>query len=178
MCTWPRGGKPSFPFPYADEVWTGIEYTVAALLIFEGLVEEGLEIVRAARNRHNGANRNPWDECECGHHYARAMASWSLLTALSGFQYSAPRGTIQFAPRMEGDFRCFFAAGAAWGTYQRTASSQTLSIRYGTLTLNAWGNAGSAVTLNGAAVTARAVGADTVFDAPVRLATGDVLAIG
>lgn len=26
LCSWPHGGKPSVPFVYSDEVWTGIEY--------------------------------------------------------------------------------------------------------------------------------------------------------
>ena len=98
LCTWPRGGRPAFPFPYSDEVWTGIEYQVAAHLIYAGLLDEGLAIVRGLRDRHDGERRNPWNEFECGNHYARAMASWSLLLALSGYRYSAPAGRIAFAP--------------------------------------------------------------------------------
>ena len=48
LCTWPRGGKPTLPFVYSDEVWTGFEYEVASYLIHEGFVEEGLTIVKAA----------------------------------------------------------------------------------------------------------------------------------
>ncbi len=61
-CTWPNGGKPSLPFPYSDEVWTGIEYQVAAHLMMVGHVAEALEIVRAARDRYDGRVRNPFDE--------------------------------------------------------------------------------------------------------------------
>ncbi|NOG50686.1 MAG: hypothetical protein HND48_15595 [Chloroflexi bacterium] len=32
LCTWPKGGRPKYPFVYSDEVWTGIEYHVAAEL--------------------------------------------------------------------------------------------------------------------------------------------------
>ena len=81
LCSWPHGGRPRFPFVYADEVWTGVEYEVSALLLDQGQVEEGLEIVSAVRDRHDGVRRNPWDEVECGHHYARSMASWWLLLA-------------------------------------------------------------------------------------------------
>ena len=84
LCSWPRGKRPALPFVYSDEVWTGIEYQVAAHLIYEGLVEEGLAIVKAVRDRYDGERRNPWNEVECGNHYARALSSWSLLTALSG----------------------------------------------------------------------------------------------
>ncbi|MFC1551870.1 GH116 family glycosyl hydrolase, partial [Candidatus Latescibacterota bacterium] len=75
LCTWPRGGKLTLPFVYSDEVWTGIEYQVASHLMLEGMVDEGLEIVRVCRDRYDGSVRNPFNEYECGHWYARAMAS-------------------------------------------------------------------------------------------------------
>jgi uncharacterized protein (DUF608 family) len=83
LCSWPRGSRPHFPFVYSDEVWTGIEYQVASHLIFEGFVEEGLAIVKGIRKRHDGSRRNPYNEFECGSHYARAMASWGLLLAFA-----------------------------------------------------------------------------------------------
>ncbi len=48
LCSWPRGNRPLLPFVYSNEVWTGIEYQVAAHLIYEGYVDEGVRIVRAA----------------------------------------------------------------------------------------------------------------------------------
>jgi non-lysosomal glucosylceramidase len=120
LCTWPRGGRPAFPFPYSDEVWTGIEYQVAATMIAHGLVEEGLRIVEGARARHDGAKRNPWDEPECGHHYVRAMSSWGLLLALSGFRCSVPERWMEFAPRTSPEqFRCLWSSGVAWGVYSQ-----------------------------------------------------------
>lgn len=128
LCSWPRGKRPALPFPYSDEVWTGIEYQVAGHLIYEGFVKEGVDIVTAARDRYKGTNRNPWDEFECGHHYARAMSSWSLLTALSGFACSAPRKEIKFAPRINpANFRAFFSAGTAWGAYTQQQEAGRLT---------------------------------------------------
>jgi len=127
LCSWPKGKRPALPFPYSDEVWTGIEYQVAAHLIYEGMVKEGLAIVEAVRGRYDGAHRNPWNEVECGHHYARAMSSWSLLMALSGFGYSAPAKELVFRPRIAGaNFRCLFCAGSGWGTYSQTLSGTNL----------------------------------------------------
>jgi hypothetical protein len=142
LCTWPEGGRPKYPFPYADEVWTGIEYQVAAHLIYESLIEEGLAIVNGVRDRHDGAKRNPWDECECGHHYARAMSSWSLILALSGYHYDAGRQHLAFAPKINEDsFRGFFSAGSAWGTFsqERTGGDYraALQVFWGELTLQA-----------------------------------------
>jgi uncharacterized protein (DUF608 family) len=116
LCTWPKGGRPTLPFVYSDEVWTGIEYQVASHLIFEGAVEEGLEIVRSARSRYDGRVRNPFDEIECGHFYARALSSWALLQALSGARYDAVDRTLHLAPRIRGDFRAFLATATGYGT--------------------------------------------------------------
>jgi len=125
LCTWPRGGRPPLPFPYSDEVWTGIEYHVASHLIYEGMIKEGLTIVKAVRERYDGRRRNPWDEVECGHHYARAMSSWGLLLALSGFSYSVPEGRIGFAPAIRPeDFQAFWSLGPSWGVYRQKVESQ------------------------------------------------------
>jgi uncharacterized protein (DUF608 family) len=128
LCSWPRGERPTQPFPYSDEVWTGVEYQVAAHLIYAGLVDEGLTIVRGLRDRYDGERRNPWNEFECGNHYARAMASWSLLLALSGFRYSAAAGQIAFAPVASAErFRCFFSAGSGWGSFAQQSADRTFS---------------------------------------------------
>ena len=84
LCTWPRGGALALPFVYCNEVWTGIEYQVASHLMLMGMVEEGLEIVRACRDRYDGRVRNPFNEYECGHWYARAMSCYGLLQGLTG----------------------------------------------------------------------------------------------
>ena len=141
LCTWPRGDRPSLPFPYCDEVWTGFEYQVAASLIYNDLVDEGLKVVKAARDRYNGLHRNPWDEEECGHHYARAMSSWALLLALSGFHYDGVTGVMAFAPaEKKGRFSSFWSCGTGWGTMMldQTRGKRTISLRtlHGRLSLN------------------------------------------
>ncbi|MEN6479888.1 MAG: GH116 family glycosyl-hydrolase [Anaerolineales bacterium] len=139
LCTWPNGGRVTFPFPYSDEVFCGIEYQVASHLIYEGLVDEGLTIVKGLRNRHDGERRNPWNEMECGSHYARSLASWSLVTALSGFAYGP--GWLSFAPRIEheGAFTCFWSVDGAWGLYHEEAHSARLEVAYGQLHLHKLG---------------------------------------
>lgn len=130
LCSWPKGGRPPLPFVYSDEVWTGIEYHVASHLIYEGLLEEGLSIVKAVRDRYDGWRRNPWNEVECGHHYARAMSSWGLLLALSGFSYSGVDMKLGFTPQVyPEDFRTFWSAGSGWGSYfQKTKDGESLEV--------------------------------------------------
>jgi hypothetical protein len=115
LCTWPKGDALSLPFVYSNEVWTGIEYQVASHLIQQGLVQEGLEIVRICRNRYDGRIRNPYNEYECGHWYARAMSSYTLLQALSGARFDAVEKILYLEPKISGDFRCFFAAANSYG---------------------------------------------------------------
>ncbi len=131
LCSWPRGKRPALPFVYSDEVWTGIEYQVAAHLIYEGMIDEGLAIVKAVRDRYDGLRRNPWNEVECGSHYARAMSSWSVLLALAGFQYSALEKRLTLVPVVNTrDFRCFFSSGNCWGvfTQEKRDRSQVVTI--------------------------------------------------
>ena len=96
LCTWPNGGEPSIPFIYSNEVWTGIEYAVASFLIAMGEEEKGVEIVDTLRQRYSGKNRNPYDEIECGHWYARAMSSYALMEAYSGVRYDAYKKTLYY----------------------------------------------------------------------------------
>jgi len=116
LCTWPRGGKLSLPFVYSDEVWTGIEYQVASHMMFMGLVEEGLEVVRACRKRYDGRVRNPFDEYEAGHWYARAMSSYALIAGLSGARYDAVDRVLYLTPSLKGDFRSFLSTATGYGT--------------------------------------------------------------
>lgn len=130
LCSWPKGGRPPLPFPYSDEVWTGIEYQVASHLIYEGLLDEGLSVVKAVRDRYDGLRRNPWNEVECGHHYARAMSSWGVLLALSGYSYSGPEKRMAFDPKLNADdFRTVWTAGSGWGIYsQKTAAGSGMTV--------------------------------------------------
>jgi len=118
VCDYGKAERPHIPFPYYAEAWTGQEYLVAALMMNWGLVQEGVECVENIRSRYDGEKRNPWDEPECGHHYARAMSSWSTIGALSGFLYDGPNGAVVATPRISRDnFKCFWATGTGWGTF-------------------------------------------------------------
>jgi uncharacterized protein (DUF608 family) len=134
LCTWPNGAKPTLPFIYSDEVWTGIEYQAASHMISEGLVDQGLTIVKATRSRYDGYVRNPWNEYECGSFYARAMASYGLLISLSGFQYSAVTKTLSLAPKLQlRPFKTFFSTATGFGTATLTPSRIEISLVEGKL---------------------------------------------
>jgi uncharacterized protein (DUF608 family) len=118
ICDYGKAVRPRIPFPYYSEVWSGLEYTLAALMISWGMVEQGIGCVRDTRLRYDGEKRNPWDEAECGHHYARAMSAWSVLIALSGFFYDGAAKSVIATPRIAHDnFKCFWATAKGWGTF-------------------------------------------------------------
>ena len=133
LCTWPKGGDLSLPFVYSDEVWTGIEYQVASHLMLMGCVEEGLEIVRVLRDRYDGKVRNPFNEYECGHWYARAMASYGLLQGLTGVRYDACEKTLYVEPNIKGDFRAFFSTETGYGTVGVKNGEPFFDVKNGTV---------------------------------------------
>ena len=112
MASYPRD-RPANPFPYFGEVMTGFEYTAAVGMLYEGMNSEGLQSIRDIRARYDGLKRNPFDEAECGHHYARAMASWAAVLALTGFHYSAVTREMSLAGKPG---KLFWSTGYAWGT--------------------------------------------------------------
>ena len=130
MATYPKGKRPEIPFPYFGEIWTGLEYQFAAHLIFEGMVAEALAVVETARRRFDGERRTPWNELECGHHYARPMAAWALLVALSGFQYNAVGRELTLAPPNGGQsFGCFWSIPCGWGNFSLTSNTRNQRAR-------------------------------------------------
>ena len=129
MASWPYG-RLEVPFPYFAEVMTGFEYCAAVEMLYEGMEEEALTCIRAIRDRHDGAKRNPFSEAECGHHYARSMSSWAAVIALSGFQYSGVEETMAITTR-PGTY--FWSNGYAWGTCVVSASNVTVEVLKGSL---------------------------------------------
>jgi len=136
LASWPRGGRPAIPFVYSDEVWTGIEHQVAASLVYAGLADDALTIERTLRARYHGEYRSPWNEIECGNHYARSLASWALLLAFSGAQWDAPTRTLAFDPVGDRPFRSLFTTGDAWGRVEVDGDDITLRADGGTLALD------------------------------------------
>jgi uncharacterized protein (DUF608 family) len=134
LCTWPKGGRLSLPFVYCDEVWTGFEYQVASHLMMMGEVEKGLEIVRTARDRYDGKIRNPFDEYECGHWYARAMSSYAMLQGLTGVRYDAI-DQVMYIDSRAGDFTSFISTATGFGNVNLKNDKPSLEVVYGDITV-------------------------------------------
>lgn len=132
LCTWPKGGKLSLPFVYSDEVWTGIEHQVASHLMLTGNVEEGLNVLRASRDRYDGKVRNPFNEYECGHWYARALSSYGYLQALTGVRFDAVTKTLHIGSKV-GDFTSFLSTETGFGTVSLKAGKPSMKVVYGSI---------------------------------------------
>ncbi len=139
-CTWPKSKHLDNGVRYKNEVWTGIEYQVANNMVADGLVTEALAICRGIHDRYAPAKRNPYNEVECGDHYARAMASWAVFTNLAGHRYHGPKGFVAFAPKITPeDFRAAFTAAEGWGTFAQARDGdrqiERITMRWGRLRL-------------------------------------------
>jgi len=148
LCTWPRGGALALPLVYGDEVWTGIEYQVASHLMMEGMVEEGLEIVRICRDRYDGVRRNPFNEYECGHWYARALSSYGLLQGLTGVRYDAVEQTLFVDSRVGDNFRSFLSTETGFGTVGLKDGKPFVDVKLGEIPFKKVVVAGKEVALN------------------------------
>jgi hypothetical protein len=131
-----KGSRPEAPMPYYGEVWTGLEYSVAALMISHGMVDQGIEIIRISRSRYDGEKANPYDETEYGRHYARPMASWAAIPMLAGFRYDARARRMELAPRLNhAGFQCFWSAPCAWGSFELSPRALALKPVAGAVSL-------------------------------------------
>jgi len=139
-CTWPKSAYLKEGVRYREEVWTGIEYQVAGHMVWEDMLTEALAICRGVEDRYHPARHNPFNEVECGDHYARALASWGVYTALAGFEYHGPKGHLGFAPRITPErFRAAFTAAEGWGSFTQTRAANVqrdqIEVRWGRLRL-------------------------------------------
>lgn len=182
ICEWPDDvHKPYSPVPYSEETMNGFEYQAACHMIQEGMIEEGMTIVKAIRDRYDGHKRNPWNEFECGSNYARSMASYALLIAFSGFTYHMSYKRMGFNPINKGsDYRTFWSVGNAWGEF-RIDDHVQLDVAYGQLSLKElelpFLEEMSTVTYNGQELTYTCEKARITFDKDVTLEAGDSLVI-
>src|SRR6267154_4415765 len=177
MCSFPRsdwdysqakGKGPDWAAGYFNECMNGFEYQAAGHMIWEGLATEGLAVTRAVHDRYQAARRNPWNEIECGDHYARSMASYGVFIAACGFEYHGPKGYLGFEPRIKPEnFKAAFTAAQGWGQFVQTVDdgvqASTIDLKWGKLRLRTLGLAPivtehptrAVVTFNGAHIPAR-----------------------
>jgi len=101
--------------------------------MFEGMVEKGLDIVRVCRNRYDGTIRNPFNEYECGHWYARALSSYGLIQGLTGIRYDSVEKTLYIDSNVGNNFRSFLATASGFGTFGLKNGKPFIEMKMGNL---------------------------------------------
>ena len=144
MCSFPRDdwdyaqargkGKAEWAAGYFNECMNGFEYQVAGHMVWEGMPLEGFAITRAVHDRYHPLRRNPYNEIECGDHYARSMASYGVYLAACGFEHHGPKAHIGFAPRITPEnFKAAFTSAEGWGAFSQTAQGAEIAVKFGKL---------------------------------------------
>ncbi|WP_017446233.1 GH116 family glycosyl-hydrolase [Gayadomonas joobiniege] len=147
MITWPKNPQPIPGMKYGDEVMTGFEYGAGASMIQNGMLREGLMLIKVIADRYDGRLRtegvtdmetgprgtsgNPFGDDECGKYYGRSLSVWSALLALQGFIYDGPAGLLGFKPRIHvANHKSFFSGAEGYGLYsqQQTATGMKSQI--------------------------------------------------
>jgi len=86
-----------------DTPWTGIEISVALHMIWEGMIEEGLSLLKSVHERYLEWGLY-WNHIECGGHYLRALCSLLIFNVLAGARYLAPQRTLELGPRVGSEY--------------------------------------------------------------------------
>ena len=140
-CTWPE-----YPDHYpihetnlwvdqANTCWSGVELAFAALLIYEGLVDQGQAVIQTVDDRYRKSGLY-WDHQEFGGHYYRPMSAWSILHAYLGLGISC--GCYSFNPHLEQEnYRLFFSHGNGTAHYVRRDNSVIIEVKSGIMAVNA-----------------------------------------
>jgi hypothetical protein len=130
---------PAIPILYSTETMTGFEYAFGGLMLANGFIDEGEQVVKAVRDRYDGERRNPWSEIECGHNYARSMASYALLNIYSGFSFDMTKKHIGFKPIKNGNGNYFWSVANSYGNVQLSEKEQTLFVLGDAIELSSFG---------------------------------------
>jgi non-lysosomal glucosylceramidase len=126
--------------------------------------------------RYDGRRRNPFNEIECGDHYARSLAGWSALQALAGFSHDGPAGAYTFR---RPDTALPFLAGSGWGLWLRCGDEFVMACTGGRLDLRRLTVVGSEgaykAFVDGTAVPIRSTSTGIEFPGGIRLIDGQTL---
>jgi uncharacterized protein (DUF608 family) len=134
---YPKHAKPTL-YTYrnvqAEANWSGIEFAFASALLENGMVEHAIEISENIDQRYFNAGRI-FNHEECGDHYYRAMASWSLLLSVTGLKLDVPKGIVIFAPPVESIKAPWFSP-SGFGNFIKQPEKFELQCKYGEISFN------------------------------------------
>ena len=80
--------------------WSGIEYAISSMLIEMGYFDWARELAGNVENRYVRAGRI-FNHEECGGHYYRPLAAWTMMISLAGFRYEMVGKKAEIKPAKE-----------------------------------------------------------------------------
>ena len=113
----------------ANTAWTGVELAFASFLIYEGMSEDGLKVIKAVDDRYRKSGLY-FDHQEFGGHYFRPMSAWAIMNAFLG--YSVNRGLYRFDPKINKEkFAMFFVTPDGTAFYKKEGESISIKVKTG-----------------------------------------------
>lgn len=188
---YPDGGRPSFVGPTTyknftkgpylptwqmDTPWTGVEFAVAGHMLYEGLVEEAIAVLRSIHERYERVGHY-WNHVEWGAHYMRPLSSWLIVMGALGLRYDGFDKRLTLKPAVT-PLKWIFAVNGNWGVLEWSNGRMAVKILHGSLELKALElpMRPKAVRING---TALQFSGDTLveLERAISLSVGDVLEV-
>lgn len=101
--SYPEGKKPTL-YTYGnvqvESNWSGIEFALSSMYLEMGEFQRARAIAANVEQRYVQAGRI-FNHEECGGHYYRPLAAWTLMLSLSGFRYDRGRAAVTVAPKQD-----------------------------------------------------------------------------
>lgn len=80
--------------------WSGIEYALAGMYLENGRTAEAEALTQNVDSRYIQAGRM-FNHEECGGHYYRPMAAWTLMLSLAGMKINKTEKRWKLAPKLQ-----------------------------------------------------------------------------
>ena len=103
--------------------WTGTEYAVAAMMINEGLIREGLLVIKDVHERH-AREGSQYSHYECGPHYYRPMGVWSIISYFQRVNYNIVERALVISSSDLKSYSGLFLVPNAWGSVKAGVSGK------------------------------------------------------
>lgn len=182
-CAWPKGGGAGTSRLGTDQAncpWSGVEYAVAAHMILLGMENAGIKVARDVWERYEHVGER-FNHIECGGHYYRALSSWAVYLALSGWTMDILNRTLKLRIGRK-PMQSVLTTANAWGILNVDGKTIRVSIERGSLKLKTIEIAGKRfknvrVTVNNKAVEAEVCNGSIALQRVAAVKSGDVLKI-
>jgi non-lysosomal glucosylceramidase len=139
-CAWPEdngGLHPIAPDVWVDQAntcWSGVELSFASFLLYEGLYQEAMDVIKTVDDRYIKCGRY-FDHQEFGGHYFRSMGAWGIVNGLIGLTIN--QGKFGFSPKMsDSNYKLFFSFSGGYANLSSNGNKVTIEILSGEMNIS------------------------------------------